>query len=124
MKKWKEMSTAEIADLLMDAVIGLGAIEFGGVMCADPSARGAFSIALLVVGALGIAGCVLGFLGKPESLKIGLLAGGAVLILGLYRVAASKPDVFLIDFFCVTLGLFKLLTGFLSYRAQHPKEKK
>lgn len=124
MKKWKEMSTAEIADLLMDAVIGLGAIEFGGVMCADPSARGVFSIALLVVGALGITGCVLGFLGKPESLKIGLLAGGAVLILGLYRVAASKPDVFLIDFFCVTLGLFKLLTVFLSYRAQHPKEKK
>ena len=124
MKKWKEMSTAEIADLLMDAVIGLGAVEFGGVMCADPSARGIFSVALLVVGALGVAGCVLGFLGKPESLKIGLLAGGAVLILGLYRVAASQPDVFLIDFFCVTLGLFKILTGILSYRAQHPKEKK
>lgn len=124
MKKLKELGTATVADLLMDAVIGLGAIEFGGVMCADPAARGVFSVALLVVGALGVAGCVLGFLGKPESLKIGILSGVAVLILGLYRVAASQPDVFLIDFFCITLGIFKIMTGVLSYRAQHPKEEK
>ena len=122
MKKWKDIPTAVLSDALIGAVIGLGAVEFGGVMCADPDAMGVFPVALLVCGALSIASCVLSFLEKPESFVLGLLSAGGVLILGLYRVAASRPDVYLLDFLCIVLGLLRLLLVFLARRAQK-KEK-
>ncbi len=121
MKKWKDIPTAVLSDALIGAVIGLGAIEFGGAMCADPNAMGFFPIALLVIGALSIASCVLSFLEKPESFVLGLLSGGGVLILGIYRVALSKPDVYLLDFLCIVLGLLRLLLVFLARRAQKQK---
>lgn len=118
MKKWKDIPTAVLSDALIGAVIGLGAVEFGSAMCADPNAMGFFPIALIVVGALSIASCVLSFLEKSESFPLGLISAAAVLILGLYRVAASKPDVYLLDFLCIVLGLLRLLLVFLARRAQ------
>lgn len=122
----KKLRTAQIVTALLTAFVGLGAIDIGAAMLMGKDSPEIYEIALLVAGALGIAGCVLTVLDKEEGYTIVSIDGVLILGLGIFRVASSAPEVFLIDFLSIVFGAAECICGFAlfkDYSKEHRKLK-
>ncbi len=120
----KKLRTAQIVTALLTAFIGLGAIDIGAAMLSGNENSPIYEIALLVAGALGIAGCVLTLLDREQGYMIAALDGVFILGLGIFRIVSSSPDVFLIDFLSVVFGFVECICGFALFKDYSKEHKK
>ena len=120
----KKLRTAQIVTALLTAFIGLGAIDIGAAMLSGNENSPVYEIALLVAGALGIAGCVLTLLDREQGYTIVALDGVFILGLGIFRIVSSSPDVFLIDFLSVVFGSAECICGFALFKDYSKEHKK
>ena len=112
----KKLSTAQIVTALVAAFVGFGAVDMGAAMLIGKEGVPLYEIALIVGGALGIAAAVLVLMDKTDGYIIAAIGGVLVLGLGIFRVAGSAPEVYLIDFLSIVFGAAESVCGFASFK--------
>lgn len=112
----KDFAKSKWVQLVALLIVGAAATDMGVPMLLDPSQSRLFSVVLALTGFAHVACAILVFLENKIGYLIALGLGPIMIGAGFIRVAQSSPDVYLIDFLLIVLGLIEELVSIISYR--------
>lgn len=115
-EKISEFSKQKWWHIILMIAVGLMYSNLALAMAMDPLESNFAAIMLGISGIMDIVSAVLVFLELKSGYIISIIASAFMMAAGYIKVYIAKPDVYLIDFLLIVLGLVLSIISILAYR--------